>query len=351
MCTKKAAVLSLADGTKFEGFSFGADGSVSGEVVFNTAMLGYPELLSAPASKGQILVLTYPLIGNYGVPPRDVEDGLLRNYESNEMQISGLVVTDYSEEYSHWNVAGSLAGWLRESGVPAICGVDTRELAKHLREHGEMAGRIVIEGADEKKEPATEAGAREPKSYGSGSKTVCVVGDNIANTVIRSLVRRGVKVVADPAGVTDATVDGVLVTGTAGDPKKATGAIGMVKKAIAAGKPVFGVCGGDTLLALAAGGSVVRLPRGHRGANQSVLETGTDHAQITAQNHGWAVDAASLPGEWKVWFTNLNDGSVEGIRHSSKPFGAVAFHPEATQTPEEADPLYNSFIETVRKQK
>jgi carbamoyl-phosphate synthase small subunit len=360
MSTKKAAVLSLADGTKFEGFSFGADGSVSGEVVFNTSMIGYPELLTDPGMRGQILVLTYPLIGNYGVPPRDAEDGLLLNFESDEMQIAGLVVTDYSPEFSHWNAEGSLGDWLRRSGVPAVCGVDTRELAKHLREHGEMAGelRVANDGArgtsdgaratgNENRNLIAEVSTKEAKTYGKGDITVALLDTGVRNNVIRSLVRRGVKVVRLPwnADLTAVEWDGLVLVDSPDDPTPVAGNVG---RAMAKGKPVLGVCGGEKLMALAAGGRIVKLSHGHRGANQSVLEVGTDHAQITSQNHSWAVSAESLPEGWEVWFTNLNDGSVEGIKHSVKPFRAVAWHPEATNRPEAADSLYDNFVKTIR---
>jgi carbamoyl-phosphate synthase small subunit len=251
-------------------------------------------------------------------------------------------VTDYSEEFSHWNAAGSLGEWLRRSGVPAICGVDTRALAQHLRENGAMAGKIIVEDA-----PVEELRIDDYElqgEYGEGDITVCIVGDNIKNNIIRSLMRRGAKVTTDPA----APWDGMVVTGTAGDPKKAGKVVETVKNALAAGKPIFGVCGGDTALALAAGGDTFKMKNGHRGANQPVLKAGTDSALITAQNHGYAVDAASLPKGWEVWYTDLNDGTVEGIRHTSKPFGAVAFHPEATNRPVENDKLYDDFVKVVR---
>ncbi len=344
------AVLQLEDGTKFEGFSFGAETSVRGEVVFNTAMVGWPELLTDPGLKGQILVLTYPLVGCYGVPPRDREDGLLLNFESERVQIAGLVVTDYSADYSHWNAAGSLGEWLRESGVPAICGVDTRELAKHLRDNGELRGVIAIDDipmAAECENRIAAVSVKEPVSYGEGDVTVAVLDTGVRNNVIRSLVRRGVRVLrlpwdADPMAH---EWDGLVLVDAPDDP---TPVAGRVAAALTMGKPVFGVCGGDKLLALAAGGRIKKLEHSHRGANQPVLEVGTDRAFITTQNRSWTVDADALPEDWKVWFTNLNDGSVEGIRHATKPFCAVAWHPEAVNRPEEADPLYDDFVAAVR---
>lgn len=348
MSKKKAAVLILSDGTKFTGFSFGAETSVSGEVVFNTAMLGYPELLSDPLTRGQIVVLTYPLIGNYGVPP-------VGELESDKMHAAGLVVTDYSEEYSNWNAEKSLGKWLRESGVPAICGIDTRALAQYIRENGEMPGKIIVEGAADPDEVnfgklIEEVGIDEPTVYGEGNVTVAILDTGVQNTVIKSLVRRGVKVVHLPWNTDLGTVeyDGLLLTGTIDDPAPL---IDNVRKALAKGKPILGVCGADLTLALAAGGEITKLSHGHRGANQPVIEAGTNSAMITTQNHVWAVDAASLPKEWKVWYTNLNDGSVEGIRHTDKPFCAVSFHPEATNRPVESDKLYDDFIKLIYKSK
>jgi carbamoyl-phosphate synthase small subunit len=313
-------------------------------------MTGYPELLSDPGLRGQILVLTYPLIGTYGVPPRDVEDGLLLNFESDAMQIAGLVVTDYSPEYSHWNAAESLGAWLERSGVPAIFGVDTRELAKHLRDKGEMRGAITIEGAPMKPESANriaDVSVTEPVTYGAGNHTVALLDTGVKNNVIRSLIRRGVRVLRLPwnADLTAHEWDGLVLVDAPDDP---TPAAANVAKALAKGKPVLGVCGGEKLLALAAGAKIKNLGRGHRSANQPVLETGTTHAQITTQNHSWAVDANTLPEGWTVWYTNLNDGSVEGIRHTTEPFRAVSWHPEATNRPEEADKIYDDFIDAIK---
>ncbi|MDR2912855.1 MAG: glutamine-hydrolyzing carbamoyl-phosphate synthase small subunit [Alistipes sp.] len=349
--SKTVAVLSLADGTKFTGFSFGAELSVRGEVVFNTSMTGWPELLSDPGLRGQILVLTYPLIGNYGVPPRDTEGGLMLNFESEEVQIAGLVVTDYSEEFSHWNAAGSLAEWLRGSGVPAIFGVDTRELAKHLRERGELEGAIEIEGAAVKPASANriaDVSIARAATYGEGDVTVALLDTGVRHNVIRSLVRRGVKVLRLPwdADIAAHEWDGLVLVDAPDDPSPVAGS---VARALAKGRPVLGVGGGDKLLALAAGGAIRKLEHSHRGANQPVIEAGTSRAQITVQNRSWTVDAASLPEGWSVWFENLNDGSVEGIRHEALPFRAVAWHPEATNRPEEADRIYDEFIETIRR--
>jgi carbamoyl-phosphate synthase small subunit len=344
--SKKAAVLSLADGTKFMGFSFGAETSVQGEVVFNTSMIGYPELLSDPLNRGQIVVLTYPLVGNYGVPPTE-------ELSSDKVQVAGLVVTDYSEQYSHWNAVESLGEWLRRSGVPAVCGVDTREIAKLLREKGEMPGKILVEGTDEPAEVdfaglIREVSVKEPVVYGEGDLTVAILDTGVPGSVIRSLTRRGLRVVRLPwdTDLRSAEYDGLVLVGTIDDPSPLAD---NVRGAIEKGKPILGVCGGDLTLGAAVGGRIVKLGHGHRGANQPVTERGTDRAQITTQNHGWALDAESLPGDWEVWYTNLNDGSTEGIRHRERPFCAVQWHPEASNRPAEADPIYDNFTDAIRR--
>ncbi len=345
MFNKKSAALTLEDGTIFTGFSFGADGSVSGEVVFNTAMIGYPELLSDPLMRGHIVALTYPLIGNYGVPP-------VEELESGKVQVAGLVVTDYSEEFSHWNAGESLSKWLKDNNVPAIYGVDTRALAQHLRDHGEMSGKIIVEGAGNPREIdfsklMAEVSVNEPVIYGDGDVTIAILDTGVQNSVIRSLLRRGVRVVRLPwhTDLDENQYDGLLLVGTADDP---TPLAENVRRAIEKDKPIFGVRGADITLALAVGGKIKKLERSHRGTNQPVLETGTNHALITSQNHSWAIDPQSLPADWEVWFENLNDGSIEGIRRKTGFVKAVQFNPEPTLRPEEFSPLYDNFIDAAR---
>ncbi len=361
MSNKKAAVLILEDGTRFKGFSFGADKSVSGEVVFNTAMLGYNESLTDPSYRGQILTFTYPLIGNYGVPPFDVEGGLLKNFESDKMQITGLVVTDYSEEFSHWNASKSLADWLKESGVPAICGIDTRALTKHIREKGAMLGKIVVEGQPEPAEfvdpnlrnLVAEVSTGEVKTYGDGDGdiTIALIDCGVKYNIIRSLVRRGAKVVRVPWNFDVTTIewDGLMLANGPGNPAMAGETVENIKKAMALGKPIFGICMGNQLLSMAAGASTYKLKYGHRSHNQPVLEVGTNTAMITSQNHGFAVDTAKLSADWEPYFVNLNDGTNEGIRHKTKPFSSVQFHPEATSGPVDSEILFDKFTALIRK--
>jgi carbamoyl-phosphate synthase small subunit len=359
MSNTKTAVLVLEDGTQFKGFSFGAEVSVSGEVVFNTAMMGYPETLTDPSYRGQILVLTYPLIGNYGVPPFTSEGGLLTNFESNGIQITALVVADYTEEFSHWNGEGSLGDWLKESGVPAIYGVDTRAITKHIREKGAMLGKVVIEGQDEPAEftdpnlrnLVAEVSTDEVKTYGEGDVIIALIDCGVKYNIIRSLVRRGARVVRVPwdFDVTTIEWDGLMLANGPGDPKMAGATVENIRKAMKLRQPIFGICMGNQLLSMAAGADTYKLKYGHRSHNQPVLEVGTNRAMITSQNHGFAVDPSRLSSEWEAWFVNLNDGTNEGIRHRELPFCSVQFHPEATSGPVDAEVLFDQFIETVKQ--
>lgn len=337
MFDRKSAVLKLEDGTTFAGFSFGAEISAEGEVVFNTAMVGYPELLSDPLTRGQVVVLTYPLIGNYGVPAVD-------ELETPFVQAGGLVVTDYSEVYSHFAAQKSLGDWLKENNVPAIFGVDTREVAKHLREHGEMKGRIIIGGNSETC-AAPQRQDRAETTFGEGDLTICHIGEGLKNSIVKSFQRRGARITTDTA----APCDGYLVTGTCGEASAEL--IDDVRQAVGSGRPVLGVCGGDLPIVQAVGGAIGKLAHSHRGTNQPVIEVGTSHAMITTQNHGWAVVRESLPEGWSVWFENLNDGSVEGVRCKEGFVRGVSFHPEASMRPAEADRLYDEFMEAVGRQR
>ncbi len=353
---RKKASLILEDGTAFHGFSFGNPVSAAGEVVFNTAMTGYPESLTDPSYSGQILVLTYPLIGNYGVPgdERD-EHGLPRFFESERVQVAGLVVTDYSFGYSHWSAVRSLAEWLQEQGVPAIYGVDTRQITKIIRERGVMPGRIVVEGSDEP--IAAQASDRDHRvakvscsaieTYGEGGTDIVLVDCGCKYNIIRCLVERGARVIRVPWNYdfTGIDHDGVLLGNGPGDPALCGATVANIRKAIASDKPIFGICLGHQLLALAAGAKTYKLKYGHRSHNQPVIEAGTNRALITSQNHGYAVDPATLPAGWEPWFVNLNDGTNEGIRHRSKPFFSVQFHPEAAGGPLDAQYLFDRFID------
>lgn len=355
---KKKASLILADGTVFEGFSFGAEVCSSGEVVFNTAMTGYPESLSDPSYHGQILVLTSPMIGNYGVPPMDSEGGLPKFFESDRIHATGLVVADYTPGFSHWNAERSLGDWLVTSGVPGIYGVDTREITKLIRERGVMQGRIVVEGCEENsfqnssRPPVPSVCHPDVETFGSGSgPRVVLVDCGCKNNIIRCLTQRGAIVTRVPwdYDFTTLNYDGVLLGNGPGDPTQCMPTVENVKKAMEADKPIFGICLGHQLLSLAAGARTYKLKYGHRSHNQPVVRVGSDNAFITSQNHGYAVDSESLPVDWEPLFVNLNDGTNEGIRHRVKPFFSVQFHPEASSGPVDTEYLFDDFLAACKR--
>ncbi len=358
MTERKSATLLLEDGTQFEGIQFGASVPVSGEIVFNTAMTGYPESLTDPSYSGQILVITYPLVGNYGVPAPEVENGLLKFFESEKIHIKALVVSDYSYAHSHWNAVKSLSQWLEENGVPAIWGVDTRAITKIIREKGVMMAKLTPEGEQPVESTikygetnlVAEVSPSEITEYGEGDKTIVMVDYGAKFNIIRCLIKRGVKVVRVPWNYdfTQMEYDGVMLSNGPGDPAKCGEAVENIKKAIEVGKPIFGICLGNQLLSVAAGATTYKLKYGHRSHNQPVLMVGTNRAMISSQNHGYAVDTATLGADWEPYFINLNDGTSEGIRHKSKPFFSVQFHPEATSGPVDTEFLFDDFIAAVR---
>ncbi|MDE7471076.1 MAG: glutamine-hydrolyzing carbamoyl-phosphate synthase small subunit [Paramuribaculum sp.] len=352
----KRAKLVLEDGTTFEGRSFGYETSTAGEVVFNTAMTGYPESLTDPSYEGQILVTTYPLLGNYGVPPRRNKDDVSEYLEGDRIHCKAIVAQDYSFNHSHWQAEKSLADWLKEEKIPGIYGVDTRALTKHLREKGSMLGKIVVEGCEEpefydpnKENLVAKVSCTEVEEYGSGEKTGVLVDCGVKHNIIRCLTRRGVKVVRVPwdYDFTGMDYDGVFISNGPGDPDKATATVDNIKKAIEIGKPICGICMGNQLLSKAAGARTYKLKYGHRGHNQPVRQEGTDRCFVTSQNHGFAVDQSTLPEEWEPLFTNMNDGTNEGIRHKSKPFFSAQFHPEASSGPKDTEFLFDEFIKLL----
>ena len=344
--------LLLEDGSEFAGHSFGHQGTISGEVVFNTGMVGYPEALTDPSYKGQVLALTYPLIGNYGVPDRRVADGFDATFESTEIQVSGLLVSEVCDSYSHWDAAKSLAGWLREQGVPALSGCDVRALTKRLRERGAMLGKLVIGQEDtEFRDPNREnlvslVSVKEPVVYPAGKTRVALVDCGCKTNIIRSLLARDLTVVRVPWNhdFLAEDVDAVVISNGPGDPKMCRETIQHLREAIALEVPVFGICLGHQILALAAGADTYKLKFGHRGQNQPCVEAGSGRCYITSQNHGYAVDVRTLPEQWEPWFTNANDGTNEGIRHRSRPFMSVQFHPEAAPGPVDTHHLFDQFV-------
>lgn len=353
------ATLTLDNGIVFEGRSFGSDQPASGEVVFSTAMTGYPESLTDPSYLGQLLTLTYPLVGNYGVPDGSIDEyGLSRFLESEKVYISGLIVSDYSEHYSHWNAKRSLAEWLKSENIPGITGIDTRKLTKILREKGSMLGRITIGDTVDSTpmyDPAAEnlvakASCKEPITYGNGDIRIVLIDCGVKENIIRCLLRRNVTIIRVPWNYDFSTIeyDGLFISNGPGSPTYCTEAIVNLKKAMEGSKPIFGICMGNQLLSLAAGAQVYKLKYGHRSHNQPVQYIPTGRCFITSQNHGYAVDNASLNNDWEPLFVNLNDQTNEGIKHKTKPFFSAQFHPEAAGGPTDTSFLFDEFVSQVR---
>ncbi len=359
MLDKKSAQLVLQDGRRFAGYSFGAARNVPGEVVFSTAMTGYTESFTDPSFAGQILVMTYPLVGNYGVPSDEAVEGILRFFESNRMHIRALVITDYCFEPSHWNAVKTLDAWMKEQNVPGIYGVDTRAITKILREEGVMQGKVEVEGDatqvnfEDPNQTNLVAGVSctEPITYGNGKHRIVLVDCGCKNNIIRCLLQRDTTVVRVPWNYdfTKEDYDGVMISNGPGNPMMCPETISNIKKAIQVGKPIFGICLGNQLLSIAAGAKTFKLKYGHRSHNQPVLMSGTTFAVISSQNHGFAADLSTLDKGWEPYFTNLNDGTSEGIIHKEKPFFSVQFHPEASSGPTDSDFLFDKFIENVKQ--
>ncbi|MBC8146572.1 MAG: glutamine-hydrolyzing carbamoyl-phosphate synthase small subunit [Bacteroidetes bacterium] len=349
--------LTLEDGTVFNGRSFGYEKPVSGEIVFNTAMTGYPESLTDPSYKGQILVSTYPMIGNYGVPEYNTENGILKNFESDSICISGLVISDYSFKYSHWNAKNSLHEWLKEFEIPGIFDIDTRALTKILREKGTMLGKIVSENSDiDFYDPNIEnlvdkVSIKEKKVYGNGKHKIVLIDCGMKNNILRCLLKRDTTVIRVPwdYDFSDDDYDGLFISNGPGDPKMCIPAIENIKKALDKDKAIFGICLGTQLMALASGADTYKLKYGHRSHNQPVLRVGTNNCYITSQNHGFAIDSETLGKDWEPFFTNLNDNTIEGIKHKSKPFMSTQFHPEASSGPTDTEFLFDDFIGMIER--
>lgn len=353
--SRKLAKLVLEDGSIFEGFSFGSEKAVNGEVVFNTGMVGYPETLTDPSYKGQILVLTYPLIGNYGVPGDKRENGLLRNFESEKIQVQGLIISDLSENYSHWSAEKSLAEWLVKNDIPALYNIDTRMLTKKLREQGTQLGKIIFNNEKirfedpNKRNLVSEVSINKVVEYKKGKKKVAVVDCGVKNNVIRAFLNRDITVIRYPwdHDFTKDKINGVLISNGPGDPKKCVATIENVRKAISMNIPILGICLGSQILGLAAGADTYKLKYGHRGQNQPCVEVGTKRCYITSQNHGYVVDSATLKEDWREWFFNNNDETNEGIVHISKPFFGSQFHPEASPGPDDTEFIFDMFVRAL----
>ncbi len=357
-----SAKLVLEDGSVFEGTSFGFEASTSGEVVFNTGMVGYYESLTDPSYAGQILACTYPLIGNYGVP-QDKKNGLGNFFESHKIQAQSLVVSDYSYRFNHFDAKKSLSEWLVEEKIPAITGIDTRALTKKLREKGTMLGKIIVNNEetelfDPNNHNIVETVSTKKEIIYGGKNTgpkIILQDCGVKNNIIRSLVSRNCVVTRVPFDFDffgkGLEFDGVVVSNGPGDPKQCTETISIIKKVLQKEIPLFGICLGNQLLALAAGADTFKLKYGHRGQNQPCRIVGTQKCFVTSQNHGFAVNTQTLSSEWKPWFYNLNDDTNEGIIHKSKPFMSVQFHPEACPGPTDTGFLFDEFLAKIKAAK
>ncbi len=373
----RAAKLILEDGTEFPGWSFGYEGNAVGEVVFNTAMMGYPESLTDPSYAGQILVTTFPLIGNYGVPDTGMgADGLPLFMESEKIHVKALVVADYSENFSHWNAQESLASWLQREKIPAITGINTRQLTMVLREHGVMMGRIETQPLSKGGEFndhqdygsvnwVEKVSCKEVITYNRGAgKRVVLVDCGVKANIIRCLVRRGLEVIRVPwdYDFNQLDFDGLFLANGPGDPEQCEVTVGHIRKFLKtelekgegsspAGessiRPCMGICLGNQLLARAVGAQTYKLKYGHRSHNQPVQRVGSTQCFITSQNHGYAVDDKTLPADWEPLFVNMNDGSNEGIRHRSNPWMSAQFHPEACSGPTDTEWMFDEFVKML----
>ena len=382
--------LILNDGSRFHGKSFGYEKPVAGEVVFNTAMTGYPESLTDPSYAGQLMTLTYPLVGNYGVPPFTVEpNGLATFMESEKIHAEAIIVSDYSEEYSHWNAVESLADWLKREQVPGITGIDTRELTKVLREHGVMMGRIVFDNGQweidngkltmdnyatvnyvdrvsckeiisylpdgtSRSFPLTTPIAQlncQLSTFNFQLKKVVLVDCGVKTNIIRCLLKRDVEVIRVPwdYDFNELEFDGLFISNGPGDPDTCDAAVQNIRKAMQNTKlPIFGICMGNQLLSKAGGARIYKLKYGHRSHNQPVRMVGTERCFITSQNHGYAVDNNTLGADWEPLFINMNDGSTEGIRHKTNPWFSAQFHPEAASGPTDTEFLFDEFVNLLK---
>jgi carbamoyl-phosphate synthase small subunit len=367
----KKAVLILEDGTFFVGKGFGASKKISGEVVFSTSMVGYPEALTDPSYKGQVLTLTYPLVGNYGVPPYDLNLGLPLYFESDRIQVQGLVIHELCHNPYHWASTRTLDTWLSDEGIPGIYSVDTRHLTKKLRAHGVMLGILkVCEAGEEpnlgkllreaKSIPdpnltdlARQVSVKKPVPYKvDGKHTVVLIDCGVKYSIIRNLLKRGISVIRVPYDYSAKEImeykpSGVFLSNGPGDPKKCAKTIDSVRELVEK-VPLMGICLGAQILTLSLGGDTYKLKYGHRSQNQPALDLKTNRCYITTQNHGYAIANESIKKTpLETWFVNPNDKTVEGVKHKSKPVFAVQWHPEASPGPYDTGFLFDTFAKTL----
>ncbi|KAI8092689.1 small subunit of carbamoyl-phosphate synthase [Halteromyces radiatus] len=364
-----AAALKLKSGQVFTGQSFGAQQSTFGEAVFTTSLVGYPESMTDPSYTGQILVFTQPLIGNYGVPGQVLDQyGLSKYFESDKIQVQGIVVNDYATQYSHWTAVESLGEWCIRHNVPAISGVDTRSITQLLRDQGSTLAQLAV-GSDATSSNVTsfpdpntdnlvaKVSTKVPLHYNpQGDVKIAVIDCGVKQNILRCLTERGAQVTVLPWNYDFNQVkdefDGLFISNGPGSPATCTETVKHLRTAIDHwNKPIFGICMGNLLLGMAAGLDVYKLPFGNRGHNQPALHVDTGLCYITSQNHGYALQDKVMPKGWKKMFVNANDGSNEGIQHESKPIFSVQFHPEAKGGPQDTEYLFDDFLGHVRAMK
>ncbi|KAG5999134.1 Amino-acid acetyltransferase, mitochondrial [Claviceps pusilla] len=361
------ATLTIRDGPVFNGKAFGANANVSGEAVFTTSLVGYSESLSDPSYRGQILCFTQPLIGNYGVPSTERDEyNLLKYFESPHLQCAGVVVSDVALQYSHWTAVESLSQWCAREGVPAISGVDTREIVTYLREQGSSLARITI---GEEYDADEDEGFIDPGQINLVKRVstkapfvvespganlhVALIDCGVKENIIRSLVSRGASVTVFPYNYPIHKVadyyDGVFISNGPGDPTHCQETVYNLARLMESSSiPIMGICLGHQLLALAVGARTIKLKYGNRAHNIPALDLTTGQCHITSQNHGYAIDASTLPSDFKEYFVNLNDGSNEGMMHKTRPIFSTQFHPEAKGGPMDSAYLFDKYLDNVR---
>jgi carbamoyl-phosphate synthase small subunit len=358
--------LRLEDGSVFKGYSFGSGGGTSGEVVFSTSMVGYPEALTDPSYRGQILCLTYPMVGNYGIPSSAVkQEQVPVFFESDQIQVRGLVVHEACDFPSHHQSARTLDEWLAQEKIPGIYGIDTRRLARILRERGVMLGAIQTNYSNDlgedfedpnKRHLVREVSVNKMMTYGAGKKNrVALIDCGVKYGIIRNLLERKMTVLRLPY---DATADdvmrvkprGVVISNGPGDPKLCESTIAIISELIEAKVPMLGICLGNQLIALSQGADTYKMKYGHRSQNQPVINLQTGRCYITTQNHGYAIEKKALENAGlEVWFVNANDKSIEGVKHHKKPCWGIQWHPEASPGPRDTEFIFDFFVKRMMR--